>query len=95
MLKIIELSESALKAFGVKNKVVEGDGNRADATIRNLSKSKKLKNNKFGNLMCIWTIEAMGKLSFLTRDTKKAFNYLRQAFIKAPILQYFDLKSHI
>ena len=32
---------------------------------------------------------------FPTPDIKKTFNYLRQAFIKALILQYFDLESHI
>ena len=32
---------------------------------------------------------------FLTPKAKKGFNRLRQAFIKAPILQYFDLECHI
>ena len=33
--------------------------------------------------------------NYLTPDTKKAFNQLRQAFTKAPILQHFDLKWYI
>ena len=40
-------------------------------------------------------IGAIGEPNFLVLDTKKAFNYLRLAFIKALILQYFDLESHI
>ena len=36
-----------------------------------------------------------GHLSFLTSKAKEAFNHLRQAFIKVPILQYFDPKCHI
>ena len=37
----------------------------------------------------------MGKPTFLTSNAKKAFNQLRQAFTKAPILQHFDLECHI
>ena len=40
-------------------------------------------------------IGATNKSNFLTPDAKKAFNYLWLAFIKAPILQYFDIESHI
>ena len=32
---------------------------------------------------------------FLTSGAREAFNQLSQAFIKAPILWYFDLKCHI
>ena len=34
-------------------------------------------------------------LSFLTLGAREAFNHLRLAFTKAPILQHFDLKCHI
>ena len=37
----------------------------------------------------------MGESIFLISDAKKAFNCLRQAFIKASILQYFDLECYI
>ena len=45
--------------------------------------------------MHIPNIGAMGEPNFLTFDAKKAFNHLRLAFIKTPILQHFDLESHI
>ena len=32
---------------------------------------------------------------FLSYNNKKVFNYLQLSFIKALILQHFDLKSHI
>ena len=40
-------------------------------------------------------IGATKEPNFLTSNAKKAFNQLRLAFIKAPILQHFDLKSYI
>ena len=33
--------------------------------------------------------------NYSTQDAKKTFDQLRQAFTKAPILQYFDLKQYI
>ena len=59
---------------------------------KNLSKSKKSKNTKFG----IQThIGATREPIFLTPGAKKAFNQLRQVFIKAPILWHFDPECHI
>ena len=40
-------------------------------------------------------IGIMEKLIFLTSNTKKAFNHLKQVFIGASIYQHFNLKSHI
>ena len=40
-------------------------------------------------------IGATGEPNFLTPNVKKAFNYLRLAFIKAPILRHFDLESYV
>ena len=37
----------------------------------------------------------MEESTFLTPCTKKTFNQLRQAFIKAPILQHFDPEYYI
>ena len=36
-----------------------------------------------------------GKTSLSNANAKNAFNYLWLAFIKAPILRYFDLQSYI
>ena len=81
------------KAFRAgKNKVVRSDSNRTNKTVVDLFKSK---NKKFKKLTYILNIRAMKKPYFLTPNAKKTFNYLRLAFIKAPILQHFDLKSHI
>ncbi len=38
---------------------------------------------------------ASSKVDFLTFGAKAAFIYLRKAFIKAPILRYFNLEYHI
>ena len=46
-------------------------------------------------MTCVPNIGAMREPNFLTLDAKKAFNYLQLAFIKALILQHFDLESHI
>ena len=40
-------------------------------------------------------IRAIREPNFLTFNVKNVFNYLQLAFIKVPILQYFDLKSYI
>ena len=45
--------------------------------------------------MYMLNIKAIREPNFLTPNTKKVFNYLRIAFIKALIFQHFDLKSHI
>ena len=94
MLKITRSSDKlALKAFKTgNNKVVKDGGDRTNETIVDSSKSK---NNKFEKSTYIPNIGVTGEPIFLTLDAKKAFNYLRQAFIKAPILRHFDLKSHI
>ena len=47
------------------------------------------------NLTHMPSIRAIKKSSFLTLNTKKVFNYLKQVFIKALILQHFDFESHI
>ena len=83
MLKTTGSSDSALKDDD--DEVVEGSG-------RNLSKSKKSKNAKSG----IQThLGVMGESTFLTPNTREAFNQLRQVFTKTPILQYFNLECHI
>ena len=86
------LSDLALKVFRANNNEVVGIGGRANKTIQNLSKFKKLKNEKSKNLTRVGALE---EPTFLTLDAKKALNCLWQAFIKAPILRHFDPKCYI
>lgn len=54
MLKINKLSDLILRVFKANNnEVFEGSSSRINETIKNLFKSKKLKNHKFKNLMYI------------------------------------------
>ena len=87
MLKITRSSEELVpKTFRANdNEVVGGSSGRANKTIRNLSRKS----------MHMPNIKATGEPNFLTPNAKKAFNHLRLAFIEAPILQHFDLESHI
>ena len=92
MLKTTGLFKKlGLKQFKANNnEVVDDGGGRANRMIVNLSKNKKSrKSTRVPN------IGAIRKPSFLNSDAKKVFNHLRLAFIKVPILQHFDLKSHI
>ena len=91
LLKTTELSESAPKAFKADdNEVVSGGSGRANGTVVNLSKNEKSRKS-----ICVPNIGATREPNFLTPNAKKAFNHLRLAFIKAPILWHFDLESHI
>ena len=85
MLKTTGSSEqSAPRTFRAgNNKVIGSDGGRADETVVDLSKSKNEKSSKSTHMPNIRAIE---KPNFLTSNTKKAFNHLRLAFIKALIL---------
>ena len=89
MLKTTRSLDLAPK-LGAGDDEVVGSGGKADD--RNLSKSKKSKNSKFGKQM---HIRATGEPIFLTPSTRKTFNQLRQAFTKAPIFRHFDLECHI
>ena len=53
------------------------------------------KNNKSKNLTYMSNIAATEEPILLTSNVKKAFNYLRKAFIKVLIIWHFDLKNHI
>lgn len=58
-------------------------------------KSKKSKNVKSRSFILLSNIKIMRKPIFLTSGTRKTFNYLKKAFIKVPIFQYFNLKYYI
>ena len=84
MLKTTGLSDLAQRDDD--NEVLGGGGDR------NLSKFKKSKHTKSG----IQTrIGGMGEPTFLIPGAREAFNQLRQAFTKAPILRHVDLEYHI
>ena len=95
MLKMIRSSGSTLRVFGAEDEIVRVGDDKANETIRNLFKSKKLKNNKSRNLTYVSIFKATREPTFLTLDAKEAFNYLRQTFIKALILWHFDPECHI
>ena len=73
MIKI--MGSSRLAPRGDKDKVIGDVGGRVDETMRNLYKSRKLKNNKSKNLMHVPTIKAIGEPIFLTSNAKHAFNH--------------------
>ena len=99
LISIFKITRSshdlASKVFRANsNKVIRGDGGRANKTGKNSSKFKKSKNKKFGNL--IYTnIGATEEPTFLNPGARDAFNFLRQAFTKALILRHFDPECHI
>ena len=95
MFKIIGSLDFASKAFRTDDNEVIGVGSRADETFKNLSKSKKAKNDKSESSTRSSNIGAIGEPIFLTPGVKNAFNYLKQAFTKAPILRHFDLECFI
>ena len=91
LLKRIVLSNSVSKMFSANNNTfVNSSSKRANDIVINLSK-----NNKSKKLTYLPNIGATKKSNFITPNTKKTFNHLQLAFIKALILQYFDLENLI
>ena len=85
-MKISELLDLAPKVFEANdNKIAGSSNNRTNKTVINFSK----------NLMYMPNIRAIKEPIFLIPNAKKINNYLKQAFIKASIFWYFDLKSYI
>ena len=72
----------ALKIFKIKDNKIIRVSKRVDKIFKNLFRSKKLKNKKFGNPIYI---KAAKKSIFLNLNAKKVFIYLRQAYIKTLI----------
>ena len=79
-----KLDKSKLDGSGISHNEVDDKGdNEVRKKGRNLSKSKNL--SKFKKT----------ELGFLIFGARMAFTQLRQAFIKAPILYYFNPKYYI
>ena len=89
-MKATGLSDLAQKAFKANNNKVVGVDGRANRIVVNLSKNEKIKNSTY-----MPNIGVTRKPNFLTSNTKKTFNYLQLAFIKAPIFRHFDLENYI
>ena len=100
MLKTTGSSGSAPSGLGAEDEVIGGGGSRADEMVRNLSKakisskSKKSKNDK-SEIPTRTNLGTTGEPMFLTPGAREAFNQLKQAFTKAPILRHFDSECHI
>lgn len=75
-----------MRIFGVENEIIQDSSDKINKTFKNLSKTQKLKNNKNEILTRVLSIKALEKPIFLTFSTKKVLNYLKQVFIKVPIL---------
>ena len=86
MLKTTRLSDLAPRRLLIDE--VVGDSSKADN--KNLSKKSKNVKSEIQTY-----IGAIREPIFLTSGAKKAFNQLKQTFIKALILQHFNPVCHI
>ena len=66
-----------------------GAGGRSDALRKSAKSKSQTKSGHLGNS------NNSEEHKFLTSNAREAFNRLRQAFTKAPILRHFDPKYHI
>ena len=76
MLKMTRLLDLALGRLGANDNEVVGGSSKADETIKNLSKSKKLKNTK-SKILTHANIGVMRELIFVTPQAKEVFIQLR------------------
>ena len=95
MLKITWLS-IALASRIDDNEVVDGRGavgggaiGRSNASWKSAKSKSRIKSGHLGNS------NNLKEPKFLTSNVKEAFNRLRQAFTKAPILRHFDPEYHM
>ena len=79
------IGSSVASAFRVDDGEIVGSGGTGQTNASKKSaKSKRIK-----------SVHDLEEPQFLTFKAKEAFNRLRQAFTKAPILQHFDPECHI
>ena len=95
MLKTTRLSVTSAsrvdddEVVGGKSAVGGGAVNWSDESRKSAKSKSQTKSEHLGNS------NDLEEPKFLTSDAKKAFNRLRQAFTKVPILHHFDPKCHI
>ncbi len=98
-----ETQSTQVENQDVPNAVSGAGGGGVGGSFENLSttiksaKSKKSKSTKSkkSDLLKVNFAKVNSGTDFLTLEAKKAFIYLRKAFIKASILRHFDPKRHI
>ena len=86
---------SLIDEFG-KSDCGENEAKRASASTKGPTRADYLSFNHVSHTISnIVSNSAKNISNYLTADAKKAFDQLRQAFIKALILQHFDLEQYI
>ena len=88
----IQLSGVLLLSINVAEKDKVGDGDSNDMKFLFTITFIKTTRADYLNFEGIVGAKSFG---YLTADAKRAFNHLRYAFIKAPILHHFDSECHI
>ena len=63
--------------------------------VKKTAKSKKWIRAKKAKVSRAKNLSLSQLVTFFTADPKRAFTKLRQAFVEAPILNYFDSEGHI
>ena len=81
-------------AFKADNDKFVGNGTGSDGGVcRSVASKEKLTKSKSRNSK--GNNDAMEEVKYLISEAREVFNHLRQVFIKALILQHFDLECYI
>ena len=90
---MFKLTESSVASASILNdNDVAGDGGavcRLDMSRKSTKSKSQMKSGHWDNC------NNLEEPKFLTSEVKEVFNCLKQAFIKVPILWYFDPECHI
>lgn len=96
ILEVVFLNNRANYKYNHRKKKVINVVIDAGKVVKSLPKVEKSKNAaKFKKPELGKTIDKVSGIDFLILEAKTAFLHLQTAFIKALVLYYFDLKSHI